>query len=355
MRALIFALVLASGAAAQPASVLGTVQDSTGSPLPGVNVYLSGTTHGDATDAGGRFEIEGVEPGAYRVVASLLGFAPEAEAVSLGRGDTLRVALVLVERPLALGAARVEATRDRRWEKQLAWFSRELLGESARADSTTILNPEVLDFRQRWGTLTATARAPLVIENRALGYRLRYDLLHFEASAGRVSYDGDEIFEPLAPENSVQTEQWRAAREAAYRGSLRHLLRALLTGTAEAEGFSLSQVFSDTHTAGATFRARGSGLMRAEPDGWGMLRFRGRIEATYKREVEEQAYLTSRWFRERRSRPDPLQRSTLYLDGFSARIDPQGTPENPFALSTSGYMAFERLADHVPEDYTAEE
>ncbi len=156
---------------------------------------------------------------------------------------------------------------------------------------------------------------------------------------------------PLAPGARAQAERWGTAREAAYRGSLRHLLRALLTGTAETDGFGLSQVLDDTYTRGATFRARDSSLMHGEKDGWGSLRFRGRIEVVYTRESEESVYLTSGRFRERRSRPDAVQRSAMYPDGNTARTDPQGTPEDPFAISVSGYMAFERLADSVPEDY----
>ncbi|MEL6614661.1 MAG: carboxypeptidase-like regulatory domain-containing protein, partial [Bacteroidota bacterium] len=259
--------MVASGAAAQPATVKGTVRDSTGAPLPGANVYLSGTQRGDATDARGRFEIRGVAPGAYRVVASMVGYAPEAEALTLASGDTARVDLVLRDAPVLGPAAQVEGERDRRWERRLEWFSRELIGESALADSTRILNPEVLDFRVRWGELTATARAPLVIENRGLGYRLHYDLAHFSASATRVSYDGDERFEPLAPEAPAVAARWAAAREAAYRGSLQHILQSLLAGDAEGEGFTLLLVYEADRTmrgSGATFRTSSRRVMRVD-------------------------------------------------------------------------------------------
>ncbi|MDT0633205.1 carboxypeptidase-like regulatory domain-containing protein, partial [Rubrivirga litoralis] len=48
-------LALAPGALAQ-AVVTGRVVDAeTGAPLPGVHVYLSGTTTGDVTDRGGAY------------------------------------------------------------------------------------------------------------------------------------------------------------------------------------------------------------------------------------------------------------------------------------------------------------
>lgn len=351
MRLLLF-LLLASGAAAQPAVVSGVVRDSTGAPLPGANVYLSGTQRGDATDARGAFEIPGVPPGAYRLVASMVGYAPEAEALTLDAGDTVRVAFVLRDAPVLGPAAEVEGERDRTWEKRLRWFSRELIGESALADSTRILNPEVLDFRVSWGELTATARAPLVIENLGLGYRLRYDLAHFAASPTRVSYDGDERFEPLAPEDSAEAARWATARETAYRGSLQHILRSLLAGRAEDEGFTLMLVYEADRTmrgSGATFRTSSRHVMRVDSTGWGTLRVPGRLEVAYT-EREDPAYPRSAWFREPRQRPASVQRSALHVGG-RARIDPQGTPEDPFAVSTSGYLAFERLADRVPEDY----
>ncbi|MEL6615836.1 MAG: hypothetical protein AAFQ43_08865, partial [Bacteroidota bacterium] len=77
-----------------------------------------------------------------------------------------------------------------------------------------------------------------------------------------------------------------------------------------------------------------------------------RLEVTYG-EPEDPAYPRSAWFREPRQRPARLQRSALHVGG-RARIDPQGTPEDPFAVSASGYLAFERLADRVPEDYAPE-
>ncbi|MEM6326065.1 MAG: carboxypeptidase-like regulatory domain-containing protein [Bacteroidota bacterium] len=349
-RLLLLALLAAPASVAQTATVTGTVRDASGTPLPGANVYLSGTTRGDAADINGRYAIEGIAPGAYRLVASMVGFAPEVDEIRLGTEAEVVVDFEL--EGLELETATVEAERDARWERRLAWFQRELIGTSGRADSTEILNPWVLDFRLRWGTLTATAREPLLIENRALGYRLRYDLHAFSASSARVSYDGDEQFTPLRPATAGQAARWATAREAAYRGSLAHLLRSLLHRTAEAEGFSFLLTYRDENDirgTGATFRTDSRRLVRADDDGWGTLRVRGRLDVTYA-EPEDPAYLDHPWTSERRRRPATVQTSGVHVRR-SARFDPQGTPEDPFAISTSGYFGFERLADRVPEDY----
>lgn len=358
MRALLL-LLLASGAAAQSAVVEGTVRDTEGAPLAGASVYLSGTTRGDATDEAGRFRIEAVPPGAYRLVASLVGYTPATENLELSPAETARAHLRLRASTLDLGAVAVEARADRNWERKLSWFTKVLLGESANAGQTQILNPEVLDLRRRWGALRAEAAAPLVIENRALGYRLTYDLHEFEASSTRVRYHGDERFEALAPADSTEAARWAAARERAYRGSLRHLLRALLAGDAEAEGFSLTLARTDPFRPAPTSPerpVRAAALLHPDADGWGTLRLGDRLGdrlgVTYHDEAEAPAYLQSEWFRERRRRPDSVQRSTVRATG-AVRIDPQGTPDDPFALASTGYFAFERLADLVPEDYVS--
>lgn len=349
----LFLLLLASGAAAQPAIVAGTVRDAEGAPLAGASVYLSGTTRGDATDETGRFRIEAVPPGAYRLVASLVGYTLATQDLVLSPAEAAQAHLRLGPSTLDLDAVAVEARADRNWARKLSWFTTVLLGETANAEQARILNPEVLDLRRRWGTLRAEAAAPLVIENRALGYRLTYDLHEFEASSTRIRYHGDERFEALTPTDSAEAARWSAARERAYRGSLRHLLRALLAGDAEAEGFSLTLSRDDPFRPAPVSPerpVRASSLLHLDADGWGTLRIRGRLGVAYRAEAEDPAYLRSEWFRERRRRPLRVQRSAIRARG-TVRIDPQGTTGDPFALVSTGYFAFERLADLVPEDY----
>lgn len=348
-------LLSATAALAQTSTVVGTVTDPSGAPLPGVSVYLSGTTRGDATDAEGRYVLDGVEPGSYRLVASLVGYTAAAREVTLRPFGRIEVPLRLEASTLDLGAVRVEAERDRGWSRKLEWFTRVLIGETANAAETRILNPEVLTLRRRWGTLRAEAAAPLVIENRALGYRLTYDLHTFEAGANRIRYHGDERFEALTPADSAEGARWAAARERAYRGSQRHLLRALLAGTTEAEGFTLTLAPEDPSRPD-TWRnerpVRPEQVIRVDGAGWGVLTLQGRLGITYHDEAEEPEYLASEWFRERRSSPAPVQRSTLTARG-RVRVDPQGTPDDPFGLVATGYLAYERLADLVPEEYAS--
>lgn len=54
--------------------IAGRVVDTAGEPLPGVNVFIEGTTQGNATDADGEYFILNIRPGSYTLVASFIGF-----------------------------------------------------------------------------------------------------------------------------------------------------------------------------------------------------------------------------------------------------------------------------------------
>lgn len=358
LRPLSFTLVvLALSVAASAQSTLsGTVMDSEGLPIPSANVYLSGTSRGTSTDVQGRFAIENVAPGAYRLVASYIGYKAGTRDIQVRGTDSVApIAFVLETSVGELGAIEVQAEGDERWRRRYERFKKILLGESENAALTTIENPWVLNFRERFGALTATATGPLEITNRALGYKLIYDLHDFEAIPTRIRYDGDERFEELVPEDDAQASRWAIARAQAYRGSLRHLLQSLGRGDAEAQGYTF--MLRRTNSEGMLIDYVGKAVadsnivVVADQPGWYKLRFDGMLSVLYANEPEVPAYLTSEWFRGARSRPDDRQESGLTLEGSEQLIDPKGSPADPFGVGASGYLAFERLGDLVPAEF----
>ncbi len=90
-------LLLAGPAQAQTGSIQGTVVDSTdGGPLPGVNVVIEGTQQGASTGADGTYEILGLEPGAYTVRASFVGYTPKLVTdVQVSTGEATQVDIAL--------------------------------------------------------------------------------------------------------------------------------------------------------------------------------------------------------------------------------------------------------------------
>lgn len=72
---ILFLIGLQTAFAGTTGKIAGTVKDaSSGEPLPGANVMITGTTMGAATDLNGNFFIINVRPGNYSVEASMIGY-----------------------------------------------------------------------------------------------------------------------------------------------------------------------------------------------------------------------------------------------------------------------------------------
>jgi outer membrane receptor protein involved in Fe transport len=73
--ALLLAAALPERAFAQHGTIRGVVTDAaTGDPLPGVNVFIEGTTLGGSTGMDGSYVIIGVRPDTYNVIFSFIGY-----------------------------------------------------------------------------------------------------------------------------------------------------------------------------------------------------------------------------------------------------------------------------------------
>ena len=362
-------------AQAQPTrsgTVSGRVVDAeTGKPLPGAHVFFSTTTRGTATDPSGRFSFKHVPVGTQRLHASMVGYETRTLDTLLHAGRRYRLRIALKPTVIEASAVDVAGRRDDDWKTKgdddwadlLTKFERLFIGESPEADSVTLENPGVLAFDPSWwGQMKADAGAPLVFENRALGYRVRYYLREFEGSHAELRWDGEPLFEPLTPADSAEAARWETNRKGAFRGSLRHFLLALLGDSLEATGFSVRREPSPD----AFGPSRRSSGFRVDPDdvlerppptardtlpaGTRHLSFSGRLRITYAHEPEDPAFLD--WQRSRRRGPRDYQQSYIDLDGHGpVTVDPAGEIVEPYGATLFGYFAFERLATLLPKEY----
>ncbi|HUV00560.1 MAG TPA: TonB-dependent receptor [Bacteroidales bacterium] len=83
-------LAIASGAELQQKRVTGTVTDMDGTPLPGVNVVVTGTTQGAMTDIDGKYSIE-VPQGARSLTFSFIGM--ESQEITIGTSTQINVTM----------------------------------------------------------------------------------------------------------------------------------------------------------------------------------------------------------------------------------------------------------------------
>lgn len=218
-------------------------------PLTGANVFLDGTMRGAATDEDGRFVIEAVSPGSYRLVVSMIGYQTKEREISLSVEGKRSFEFELDPKAVQMEGITVEEDRDT-WLDRLDRFRSHFFGDVQNADDCEILNPEVLRFEVEGSTLKAFADEPLEVENRALGYRIEYHLRNFEADGERVEQELFGRFHEMWAPSPEQQRSWNQARERAYRGSFQHFVRALSENTFEEEGFRVYTTYQRTYYYG---------------------------------------------------------------------------------------------------------
>ncbi|MBO0930436.1 carboxypeptidase-like regulatory domain-containing protein [Fibrella aquatilis] len=232
-------------AIAQPvprATLTGQITNAAdGQPLPFASVYLNGSTQGTTTNERGQFTLPNVALGSVELVISYTGFSTVRQALRITDTTPKPVAVALSPLANQLADVVVRVKQDKTWLKQLKQFEADLFGSSSYAGECVLTNPQVVEFETSGNTLFATAREVLVIDNRALGYRLRYTLQGFRSQPERITFGGTTLFEELPPATPKQARQWQRNRQEAYRGSLRHLLTSLVQGNYEKEGFMVYQ------------------------------------------------------------------------------------------------------------------
>ncbi len=92
-------------------SVTGAVEDArTGEKLPGVNVFIEGTTKGAATDAAGIYQIGGLEAGTYIITARFLGYRNQSKEIHVEAGETVTLNFELSEGSINLDEVVITGT-----------------------------------------------------------------------------------------------------------------------------------------------------------------------------------------------------------------------------------------------------
>jgi len=218
-------------------SITGVVQDKKGETLPGAGIYLSGYTTATVTNSDGQFNLSKLKPGSYEVVVQMMGYLPYSKSVVIS-DQSVNITIVLQENTVQL--REVVITADPNREKNLQLFKEFFIGRTPNSAKCKILNPEVLYIKYDGDNkiLTVTSNEFLVVENKALGYRLKYMLNLFEYNYNTriVYFSGLPVFEDLKGSGGKR-RTWLKNREVAYAGSPQHFFQSLYRNKVEEEGF----------------------------------------------------------------------------------------------------------------------
>lgn len=228
---------------AQSGSITGKVTaiDSKAA-LAKASVFLSNATFGTVTADDGTFSLNNVKPGQYDLVVSILGYENFTQSI-LVSSKPLQLQIEMV--PKMIQMREVVITTNANWKKNYALFAKNFIGTSANSKLCKVLNPHVVSlvYHKKTQTLEASTDEFLVVENRALGYKVRFLLHHFESStlSNEIRYSGQVLFEELKGSKSQQ-EKWKLKRQEAYYGSSMQFFRALSHQDLAEQGFVTYQL-----------------------------------------------------------------------------------------------------------------
>jgi len=218
-------------------SITGKVTDKKGETLPGAGIYLSGYTVATVTNNDGNFSLNKLKPGSYEVVVQMMGFLPYSKSVIIS-DRSVNISITLAENTVQL--QEVVITADPNREKNLKIFKDFFIGKTPNSEKCKILNPQVLYIKYDGdhNILSVTSNEFLIVENKALGYRLKYMLNLFEYNYNTriVYFAGLPVFEDLKGSGGKK-RTWQKNREIAYAGSPQHFFQSLYRNTVQQEGF----------------------------------------------------------------------------------------------------------------------
>jgi hypothetical protein len=220
--------------------IKGKVMDlNTQAVLDFAAVYFNGTTTGTYTNQKGYFELDISQYKSMPLTISALGYY----SITLDELSSDKLYIVyLTPKEYELSEVVITAKNNSlRRRISLNTFKREFLGTTSNARSCYLENENdiMLTFKSRSDTLKAYSLNPIIIYNKALGYKLVYYLDKFEYcySNGYFSIIGNCIFNADTTNFINLQQQFDRRRLSTFFGSRMHFFRSLWENNLEQAGF----------------------------------------------------------------------------------------------------------------------
>lgn len=361
MKKIILSLVIAFNALVTFAqtgyTISGKILDAeTKQPLQGASVFAENTTLGTATNDHGYFNLS-LPAGGYSVVVTFTGYQTETKRVSAGDAGNNEMVIEIKKKEKSLEEFVVKSTSEVAdgLAKYGDFFMENFIGKTANSKRCYIRNKEALKFfyYRKSKRLKILATEPLEIVNDALGYTIKYELDSFvhEYNTQVSVYTGYPLFQEMQAADSVQANQWQAARQVAYNGSILHFMRSMYQKKLREEGFEIQFIVKNNDQENAIPLKDFYGAVQyAQDDSSHVAEIMPRQNAMaviYKKEPLPAAYLAAN--------PDVQVKfqlsELLFLPNESLEIEQNGFYFDQNDITITGYWSWEKVGDMLPYDY----
>jgi CarboxypepD_reg-like domain len=348
--------------------ITGTViSETTGLPVEGASVYFNNTSIGTSANAAGKFSLQ--LPGLQNAELIISGVGYELLVYNLPATIDLHKTYLfkLAQKEQQLRDVLILPDALRR--KYLSIFEENFLGITEEASRSSIQNRKDIYFTSGDDnhTIRAYSDTPLVIVNKMLGYKIKFELVDFSFNKedGRTFYYGYTRFEEMGDK-----ARWQKSRRQCYYGSTAHFYRSLIANRLKEEAFKIYLVkpvrlSNDTTVAVSAGANKASGREEMamavsitpgqiiQPDTNNinnyLLAFKGKLMVQYDKEPRSKWYLKKNTFLQGNM---PVGfRSYVTIKSGSLQITSTGIVNNPMDVEYSGFWIYEKAANMLPFNY----
>ena len=224
----------------------GTIKDDSGNALPGAGIYISGYKIATVSNNDGDYRLP-LSPGNYDVLIKMIGFLPQNQNITI-IDQAIKLDIVLKESVISLNEVVVKPDPNRAY--YINFFKTNFIGITPNAEQCKVLNPSVLNinYDEEAGILFINCTDFLIIENKALGYKIKYLINDFQYNYKTkiVYFEGFPVYEDLEG-SRTRKKRWSKARLTAYNGSSQHFFKSLYDETSELEGFRIFKIHKEVN------------------------------------------------------------------------------------------------------------
>ncbi len=212
------------------------------SSIANCSVFINSTSRGTVTNQKGEFILQNLPEGKHQLIISSIGYQTFVFEYSSAQLP-LELNVSLKEKTTDLSEITIEPDVKNGWRIWGKTFLINFIGSTENANECSIKNISVLHFRfsKKANRLTVVADEPLIIENKALGYSIKYQLEQFYCDFhSQVSlYLGFPLFTEMSTSRKKKERQWEEKRKEAYLGSVMHFMKSIYANKVQQQGFNL--------------------------------------------------------------------------------------------------------------------
>lgn len=331
--------------------VAGKVIDaSTKQPLQGASVFCQNTTIGTVTNETGEFHLT-LNNGGYELAVSFSGLETQSIRINNTMPDVADLTVELKPKEKNLEEIAIVATNEVKngWEKYGKFLTDNFIGSTVNGQECTIENPQALHFffSKKRNRLKITADTIITIQNKSLGYTIKYELDSFvhEYNGSKTIYTGFPFYEQMQGTDE-EMATWKKARKTAYEGSVLEFMRSYRDSSLKKAGYKIELIDDKSDRTTPILNPYDTAYYDIVEYNKAGLFFPGKLRVVYMNEKPDPAYLLAN----KLPANTPLQISILDLaDGIV--VEENGYYYDQKDVLTLGYWGWEKMGAFLPYDY----